>query len=392
MTNRVGAEYGEVPELLDDAPCGFLQFDERGNIRLINRTLLELLGYRREQLIGRHVENILTKPTRIFYQTHWFPLLRLQGRADEIFLMLITSSGEEVGALVNAAQHVRGGEDVYECIVLRVHERQKYETELLRARRAAEEARAEADQANEAKSTFLAVMSHELRTPLNAISGYVDLIELEIQGPVTEAQRQSLQRIRRSQQILLRLINDILNLSRIEAGRLDYEITDVAVRPALLQLSPVFEAQFRENDITFEMHAEDALHVRADHDKLEQILINLIGNAIKFTPTGGRIRIDARADDAASGNAIITVQDTGIGIPADKLESVFEPFVQVHVDGPGHGQGTGLGLAISRDLARGMGGDLRAASAPGQGSTFTLTLPRADAASTPARQSGSADA
>ena len=417
-----------VDALLDTAPCGFLSFADDGTVRLANTTLLDMLGYPRDELVGKHVERILTIPSRIFYQTHWFPLLRLHGRAEEIFLMLRSRAGEDIGALVNAVRRERHGEACYDCVLIQVRERQKYEQELLRARRTAEQAGAEltvqkqqlqhaneqlmaqaieleeaseelrvmnenllarteeaehlravAEEANQAKSTFLAVMSHELRTPLNAIAGYVDLLELGIHGPITEAQRASLNRIGRSGRHLLRLINEVLNLARIEAGHVQYDIEDVPVSDLVAAVTPMIEPQFKQKSLTLTVDLAPDLRVRADREKAQQILLNLLGNAIKFTPPGGQVAVDAVQDSELGDRLGLRVSDTGIGIPADKLESIFQPFVQVDVTRTRTAEGTGLGLAISRDLARGMGGDLTAMSAPGAGSMFTLTLPLAQA-------------
>jgi PAS domain S-box-containing protein len=356
-------------DLLDTAPCGYLSFADDGRLLRLNRTLLDMLGYERDELIGRHVENIFTTGTRIFYQTHWFPLLRMHGRAEEIFLILRSRSGEEIGVLANGVRREGAGEAEYDCIVMRVRERQKFEAELLRARRAAEEA-------NVAKSRFLAVMSHELRTPLNAISGYVQLLEMGIHGPVTEAQREVLGRLDRSQKHLLKLINDVLDLARIEAGRMEFFIEDVLLADVVSAVLPIIEPLLAEKNLSFESTVPGDLRVRADREKTQQILLNLLGNAVKFTDEDGRIDMWADSAGAAQDFARLHVRDTGIGIPADKLGSIFEPFVQVG-DTPTRrsAKGSGLGLAISRDLARGMGGDLSAESSPGEGSTFTLTLP-----------------
>jgi PAS domain S-box-containing protein len=380
-----------MDELLNTAPCGFLSFGEDGRIELINATLLELLGYAADEVVGHHVDCILTVGTRIFYQTHWFPLLRMQERADEIFLMLRSKAGEEIGVLANAVRTQRRGRVAYDCVVMRVREREKYETELLRAKRAAEQARAAleaqareleraraaAEAANEAKSAFLATMSHELRTPLNAISGYVQLLEMEIHGSVTDAQREALGRIQRSHQHLLRLINDVLNLARIEAGHVEYVITDVACADIIEEIRPMIEPQLAAKRLLFQTAVGPDQMVRADREKVQQIVLNLLSNAVKFTPPGGRISVSTAARDGAPDRVFLRVTDTGIGVPAEKLNTIFEPFVQVDESRSRRTEGTGLGLAISRDLACGMGGDLRARSVEGQGTTFTLTLPRA---------------
>jgi signal transduction histidine kinase len=244
------------------------------------------------------------------------------------------------------------------------------------ARNLAEEAAARAAEANRAKSEFLAVMSHELRTPLNAIGGYAELMELGIRGPVTPEQRQDLARIRKSEQHLLGLINGVLNYSRIEAGAVRYDIRRIPVNEVLCTCEALVAPQVRTRQLTLHyLGCDPALAVRADGEKLQQIVLNLLTNAVKFTPPGGRIDL---ACIAADGEARILVRDTGRGIDADQLEHVFEPFVQVDAQLTRTHEGVGLGLAISRDLARGMGGDLSAVSTPGVGSEFTLTLPLAN--------------
>jgi signal transduction histidine kinase len=240
-----------------------------------------------------------------------------------------------------------------------------------------EEARAVAESASRAKSEFLATMSHELRTPLNAIGGYVQLIEMGVHGPVTDGQRQALARIDRSQRHLLGLINDILNLSRIEAGRVDYVMTNVPLSETLTDVEPMIAPQLAAKSLSFEVQTPDRLPVvRADREKLEQVLLNLLSNAAKFTDPLGRVWIDTVERADKPGKVFVRVSDTGRGIPGDKLESIFEPFTQVDASHSRAGQGIGLGLAISRELARGMGGDLRVRSHLGQGSVFTVTLDR----------------
>jgi PAS domain S-box-containing protein len=243
------------------------------------------------------------------------------------------------------------------------------------ARAEAERARADAEAANRAKGEFLAIMSHELRTPLNAIDGYAELMELGIRGPLTEQQRADLGRIRTSQRHLLGLINGVLNYSRIEAGAVRYAVEAVPVAETLSTCEALTAPQARARELTLGWRGCDAtLCARGDQEKVQQIVLNLLSNSVKFTERGGRVEL---ACEARGGDVVITVTDTGRGIPADRLEQVFEPFVQVDASRTRTQEGVGLGLAISRDLARGMGGDLTAESTPGEGSTFTLTLARA---------------
>jgi signal transduction histidine kinase len=236
-------------------------------------------------------------------------------------------------------------------------------------------AAAEADQANRAKSDFLATMSHELRTPLNAIAGYVELMEMGLRGPVTDEQLTDLSRIRRSQQTLLSIINDILNFARLESGRVEYQVADVPLAEVLGAMEPLIDPQVQAKGLRYEACEPDAgLRVRTDPEKLQQILLNLLSNAIKFTDAGGSVAMGCEARD---GHVLVRVRDTGRGIPPDKLEAIFEPFTRVENAHTRTTEGTGLGLAISRDLARAMGGDISAESTPGEGSVFTLVLPRA---------------
>jgi signal transduction histidine kinase len=351
---------------LDHAPCGFASFADDSRITGINATLLERLDYSAEDLIGKHFETILTIPGRIFHQTHFFPLIKLHGRAQEVFMLLRTRAGDDVGMLCNAVRRERAGTPETDCVFMEVQERRKFEDALLQARAAA-------DEANKAKSNFLAVMSHELRTPLNAISGYVQLLDMGVHGPVTQAQRDTLARIDRSERHLLRLINDVLNLARIEAGRVDYVSEPVTLADIMASTLPMVEPQMAAKRLRLESSVTDEFVVKADRDKVQQVVLNLLTNATKFTPPDGSVRVQAapRGDS----EVMLSVIDTGIGIPSAMVEKVFEPFIQVDASHSRAGEGTGLGLAISRDLARGMGGDLFAESTLGKGSAFHLVLP-----------------
>jgi signal transduction histidine kinase len=241
--------------------------------------------------------------------------------------------------------------------------------------RALQLARAEAEAANRAKLEFLAMMSHELRTPLNAIAGYVQLLEMGVRGPITPEQREDLDRIQRSQRHLLGLINGVLNFARIERGTVDYDLAAVPMNELLRSAETLVLPQARERGlIVAHTPCDENIAACADREKLQQVVLNLLTNAIKFTPSGGRVDIRCWRQGHL---VIVEVSDTGRGIATDKLESIFDPFVQIDSQLTRTEDGVGLGLAISRDLARGMGGDLAVRSHPGDGSTFTVTLPAA---------------
>jgi signal transduction histidine kinase len=240
-----------------------------------------------------------------------------------------------------------------------------------------------ADAANRSKAEFLAVMSHELRTPLNSIGGYVDLLEMELRGPLTDAQRSDLGRIKRSQEHLLGIINDILNFTRLEATEIRFEIIDMPLRALIGDLDAVVAPLARAKSLEYRCETPPAnAYVRTDPDKLRQIMINLVSNAVKFTPAGGLITVRCTVEEKS---VSIHVTDTGVGIPSDKQETVFEPFVQLDRGLTRTTEGTGLGLPISRGLARGMDADIRVHSEEGVGSTFTISLPRIIRHPTPVR-------
>ena len=233
----------------------------------------------------------------------------------------------------------------------------------------------EALAASRAKSEFLASMSHELRTPLNAIGGYAELLALGVRGSLNADQAQDIARIRRSQKHLLTLINDVLNFAKVDAGQAEYRMTAVPIDDALKDTESMIAPQILAKGLRYSYNGAGRTEaVLADPEKMQQIVLNLLSNAVKFTETGGSITMSA----TPRGQCIeIAVNDTGVGIPEEKLDKVFDPFVQAGRQLNQPAQGIGLGLAISRDLARAMNGEIILDSAVGKGSTFTLTLPRA---------------
>jgi signal transduction histidine kinase/PAS domain-containing protein len=246
----------------------------------------------------------------------------------------------------------------------------------------AQTSRDEAERANRAKSDFLTVMSHELRTPLNAIAGYAQLLEMGVHGGVSDSQREVLLRIQRSQRMLLGLINDVLNFARIDAGHMQLELSDVPVEALLIGLETLVAPQIHSKALRYTCTVPGkGLLARCDAEKLRQVLLNLLSNAIKFTESGGSIRVVC---EESEGTVRIAVSDTGRGIPRDRLNDIFDPFVQLDRSLTSGHEGTGLGLAISRDLARKMNGELEVQSEVGKGSTFTVRLQLAEVNVAPA--------
>ena len=360
-----------VTERWDLAPCGLLSVRDDGIIVAANLTLATMTERLGEDLSGQSVETLLTVPSRIFYQTHVFPMVKLHGRADELYMTLRTRSGAPVPVLVNAIRRELEGGAQVDFAILRIREREKYELELIRAKKAVETASA-------AKSRFLSMMSHDLRTPLGAISGYADLIAFGVRGPVTDDQIADLTRIKRAARSLLGMLDDLLTVAREQDAQLPLRLEPLSVQAELSEAEATVLPRYVDARVRLVVDAcPPELLVRADRDRLQRILLNLLTNAAKFTPHGGRVSLGC---SVLADRVAIHVTDTGRGIPPEMLDRVFQPFVQVEMGDAGNEHGMGLGLAIGRELARAMGGDLSVESAVGRGSIFTLTLPIASLA------------
>ena len=356
--------------LADNIPQLVWMADADGRVFWYNRRWYEYTGTTFEAMVGwgwrkvhhpDHVDRVVERLTRSWDTGEpWQDTFPLRGR-DGTYRWFLSRALPIRDAEGRIARWFGTNTDV---------------TEQLEVEEALRLAKEEAEAANRAKSDFLAAMSHELRTPLNAIAGYLDLIDLGLHGPVTAEQHASIERIKRNQEHLLTLINDVLHFAKLEAGRLEFDTRDLEVADAVDAAATMVEPQAQARGIEFTREpCGPELVARGDPERVQQILLNLIGNASKFTEPGGAIVVRCDADTEW---VRIHVVDTGRGIPPDRLDAIFDPFVQL--DRARHEtsrQGVGLGLAISRDLARGMGGEIDVESEPDRGSTFTLRLKRA---------------
>jgi PAS domain S-box-containing protein len=382
--------------------------DTTGHIATWNEGAQRLKGYTEKEIIGKHFsifyppadiadkkperELIIATSEGKYEEEGW----RLKKDGTRFWAnVVITAVRDENGNLAGFAKVTRDLTERREAQLREIEDARKLAVEEIK-RSAAEERstelrtladrlkvqtielerrRAEADAANKVKAEFLAAMSHELRTPLNAISGYAQLMQLGLSGPLTGEQHEQLARIQSSQQHLLGIINDILNFSRLEAGGLVYDVKKVPISAAASFVLTMIAPQAEKKGLNIRIGDCPAdLSAMADRPKLEQIILNLFSNAVKFTEPGGKIELSCAAD---GNNVRVLVKDTGVGVATDQQEMIFAPFAQVGRSLASPMEGTGLGLAISRDLARAMGGDLTIESAVDEGSTFILTLPLA---------------
>ena len=360
-----------IDPLLNSAPCGFVTIADDGTVLELNQTLADMLRYGRIELLGWHVDKLLPPGARIFYQTYLFPMLKVQGHVEEIYLALRTKDGEDVPVLLNGIRRERDDRVVIDCVCVRMIQRHAFEEQLIQARRLAEESRA-------AKANFLSMMSHDLRTPLTTIYGNATLLGASAFGPLNGEQSYAVQIIREACAAQMTMIDDILDFARMESGQVQVRLQDVEVAEAVARAEALLRVQLSEAGLRFTSPCAP-MHVVADPDRLRQILLNLLTNAMKFTPAGGSIAV---ACEHVNERVRIRVQDTGRGISPEHLSRIFSAFVQVDAPATDTRRGVGLGLAISRDLAEAMNGEIRAESTPGEGSVFTVELPASDSAIT----------
>jgi PAS domain S-box-containing protein len=366
-------------ELLESAPDAILELDPEGRIVLLNRMAEQLFGYTREEMLAKTVDALVPDALRGAHQEHRaqyhsHPVTRPMGSG--LKLEARRKDGSHFPVEISLSS-VKSGDGIRVTAIIRdITERKEMESRL----RAVEEkyirelelSRREAERANQLKTEFLGNMSHELRSPLHTVIGFAELLAEEKEGALNNKQRRFVGHIKTDSLHLLNLINDLLDLSKIEAGRLElrYEVfsIDAVIAEAISSVQPRATAKSLEigTDISI------TTPVCADRLRFKQILHNLLTNAIKFTPNGGRVRVDA----AGRGHfAEISVRDTGIGIPEHQQQAVFDKFYQVRAGIQGGHEGTGLGLAITKRLVDQHGGSISLKSEPGSGTCFTFSIP-----------------
>ncbi len=365
-------------ELLEAAPDAIIEVDREGRILLLNLATERQFGYKREELLGQPVEILVPDAVRAGHTQHradyWnHPVTRpmgsglaLEGRRKdgsnfpvEISLSPVQSEdGFRVTAIIRDITDRRQAE-------AQIREMQQTYTRELESRNR------EVERANQLKSEFLASMSHELRTPLHTVIGFSELLAEELEGPLNQKQHRFIDHIYTDSQHLLALINDILDISKIESGRLELRREAFDLAGVLEETLSSIRPQAAMKSIAVETTLAVPAAVFADRLRVKQILFNLLSNAVKFTPEGGTIQVDGRV----SGDLLeMSVRDTGIGIPKEQHEAVFDKFYQVGSTTKGVREGTGLGLAITKTLVAEHGGQIRLESERGKGSRFTFTI------------------
>lgn len=363
-------------ELLEAAPDAIIEADEDGRIVLLNRVTEKLFGYSREELLGRNVDTLLPPDMMDRHKEHreryWAnPTVRPMGFGYS--LKACRKDGSEFPAEISLSPvHNETGFRVT-AIIRDVTAQKKAEEEIRLANQRLELQNREAERANALKSEFLASMSHELRTPLHTILGFTELLREEIEDSLNEKQKRYIQHVHRDSVHLLELINDILDLSKIESGRLDLRIESVDAAEVAAETAAGMQTAAAAKNISIENTISQPVYVLADRVRLREILTNLMSNAIKFTPGGGWVRMECprEGDEGVE----LTVADSGIGIAPEDQQVIFDKFRQVGSTTKGVREGTGLGLSIVKQLVEMHGGVIRVESAPGCGSRFSVTLP-----------------
>jgi hypothetical protein len=400
-----------MDEVLNSVPCGYLSFADDGKILAANQTLLDMLERSDRKLEGQHVESIFTVASRIFYQTHFLPLLTVKGRAEEIYLTLRSGTGSDLPVLVNAARVDRLGRLSNDCIVVPMRRRSLFEDEILRAKKDLEEANQAKDQVNaeleltrlalekkqrelqdrncelealkerlegqveerttelsealEDLESFSYAIAHDLRGPLRAIVSTSEILRAETSAILAEEQLSLLDRQSFNGRKLSALVDDLLRFARL--GRQGILREPVNVSELAMNIIAGISPAHGSKKPSF--NVQGGLRVRGDPALIRILLENLIQNAVKYSPEGGTVRIGSKSVGETSA---FFVQDTGIGFDMEFAEKIFQPFERLHSDS--RFEGSGIGLATVKRIAERHGGAVWATSLPGQGSTFYFTL------------------
>lgn len=356
-------------DLYEAAPAGYMSILTDGTIVKANKAIVQWTKLPKERLLGgTRFQDLLTLPGRIFYETHFSPLLHMQGYVNEIAFDFVTSDGNQLPVLLNASlkhgpQHVQ----VVRITIFNASDRRRYEQELLAARRKAE-------QFAQARADLLHMISHDVRAPLTAITASLELVR-KIDLP--DRARKYFDIMSSGAKTLLDLTNTILDYSRIEAGMVTLERKPFAFRPVVTDVIRTFEAAAATKSIELMLEIEESIpsHLVGDPVKLSQILTNLMGNAVKFTSVGSvRLSIKQARIRSNTIDVAFTVADTGIGIPNDRLNRIFDDFSQAGPDIAKRYGGTGLGLSITKRLIELQGGLMAVESSVGKGSSFRFEL------------------
>lgn len=368
-------------ELLEAAPDSIIEVDSEGQVVLLNRATETLFGYNREELLGQSVELLVPESVRAAHARHRedyreHPLTRPMASGLELYGRRKDGSRFPVEISLSPVESDAGFRVT--AIIRDITERKKAEEQLRRVREQymneLELQNRQIERANQLKSEFLASMSHELRTPLHTIIGFSELLGEQIEGSLNAKQQRFVDHIHSDSLHLLELINDILDLSKVEAGRIELRAEPLdlgeVIEESIFSIRPMAE----NKSLAIRAHVAPMPAIRADRVRIKQILVNLLSNAVKFTPAGGRIDVDAIMAD---GWAEISVADTGIGIPPQEHAAIFDIFHQAGATTKGVREGTGLGLAITKRLVEQHGGTIMVSSEPGKGSRFTFTIPSA---------------